>query len=30
MITDIPTIQKELKGFSQIELPYDIQKGCYY
>ena len=29
MITDIPTIQKELEGFSQIELPFDIQKGCH-
>jgi len=28
MITDIHTIKKELKGFSQIELPYDIKHMC--
>lgn len=28
MITDISIIQNELKGFSQIELPYDIKKDC--
>jgi len=28
MITDINRIKEELKGFSQIEFPYNINKGC--
>ena len=28
MITDINKIKEELKGFSQIEFPYNINKGC--
>jgi len=28
MITDINRIKTELKGFSQIEFPYNINKGC--
>jgi len=28
MITDINIIKEELKGFSQIEFPYNINKGC--
>ena len=27
MTTDLNTIKLELKGFSQIELPYDLQKN---
>ena len=27
MTTDIKKIKEELKGFSQVELPYDIQKN---
>ena len=27
MTTDLNTIKSELKGFSQIELPYDLQKN---
>ena len=26
MTTDIKKIKEELKGFSQVELPYDIKK----
>ena len=28
MITDINKIKEELKGFSQIDFPYNINKGC--
>ena len=28
MITDINRIKEELKGFSQIKFPYNINKGC--
>jgi hypothetical protein len=28
MITDIKKIKEELKGFSQIEFPYNINQGC--
>ena len=28
MITDINRIKEELKDFSQIEFPYNINKGC--
>jgi len=28
MITDIKKIKEELKGFSQIKFPYNINQGC--
>ena len=29
MIKDMTVIRKELDGYIEIELPYDLEKGCH-